>query len=126
MAGVCFHYRFAGRLIGRLVTMLPLVVGCAQWMEEPSPVVQSARTYERHRLWEVADPTGSHSPVTSQPTDKADPLARPYRLNTENIVHILYEEAPGIAASRQSMVAARHGLEEFKADLSRFEPFVNC
>jgi len=120
-----FHFGFARRLIG-VVWMVLMAAGCTQVMEEPAPTAKRVRPSARRHLWEVANPTGPNSPVTSQPADDVDPLARPYRLNTENIIYILYEEAPKIAASRESMVAARYGLKEFKADLSRLEPFVNA
>ncbi len=51
-------------------------------------------------------------------------LGPPYRLNLENIVRLAYEKNPTVAASREEMLAARHGLVEFRANLGRLEPFV--
>lgn len=63
-------------------------------------------------------------PASSQPADTADALAKPYRINTANVVRITYLMSPLVIASRESMIAARHGLEEFQANLSRLEPYV--
>lgn len=48
----------------------------------------------------------------------------PYRLNLESIVRLAYEKNPTVGASREEMKAAKHGLVEFRANLSRLEPFV--
>lgn len=47
-----------------------------------------------------------------------------YALNVENIVRILYTNNPTVRAAREEMIAAQHGFEEFRANLSRLEPFV--
>ncbi len=88
----------------------------------------------RMQLWEVAAPAGPVGPATtqpaaaerpaSQPADTSDPQVQPYRLNTENIVKLFFHKGPLVAASREEMIAAQHGLDEFKANLSRFEPFA--
>jgi len=64
-------------------------------------------------------------PVAStQPADLVDPLARPYRINPTNIVHMVYRLNPEVTAHREEMIAAQYGLEEFITNLSRFEPFA--
>lgn len=45
-------------------------------------------------------------------------------LNFETIVRLVYQNNPTVRAAREEMEAARHGLDEFRANLSRFEPFV--
>ena len=52
------------------------------------------------------------------------PLGPPYHLNFESIVRLAYAKNPTVRASREEMKAAKHGLSEFRANLSRFEPFV--
>ena len=51
-------------------------------------------------------------------------LEEPYSLNTLNIVRLVYQASPSVTASREEKEAAKHQLEEFKTNLSRFEPFV--
>lgn len=51
-------------------------------------------------------------------------IAPPYVLNIENIVRLIYQRNPSVRASREEMTAAKYGLEEFRANLSRLEPFV--
>lgn len=48
----------------------------------------------------------------------------PYVLNVENIVRLVYARNPGVRAAREEMKAATHGLDEFRANLNRLEPFV--
>lgn len=99
-------------------------VGCSSTEPSARPVPEPTRQRQLE-MWTVEDPVGPQSPVTTRPAVGRQPLEQPYVLNTENIIHILYHEAPQVEASRQSMVAAQYGLEEFKANLSRFEPFVS-
>lgn len=63
-------------------------------------------------------------PAPSQPAETAEPLAKPYQINTANVVRITYLMSPLVIASREEMIAAQHGLKEFQANLSRFEPYV--
>ena len=51
-------------------------------------------------------------------------LSPPYKINLENIVRIVYVKSPRVTAAREEMVAAQHGLDEFRANLSRLEPFA--
>ncbi len=48
----------------------------------------------------------------------------PYRINLENIVRIVHARSPRVRAAREEMIAAAHGLDEFRTNLSRLEPFV--
>lgn len=57
-------------------------------------------------------------------TSKQERVSRPYKLNVESIVRLSYERNPTVRASREEMKAAKHGLVEFRANLSRLEPFV--
>jgi hypothetical protein len=69
-------------------------------------------------------PTSTTQPSASQPAETLEPIAEPYRLNTANVIRIVYFKSPLVISSREEMIAARYGLEEFRANLSRFEPFV--
>ena len=51
-------------------------------------------------------------------------ITGPYVLNIESIVGLIYQRNPSVRASREEMTAAKYGLEEFRANLSRLEPFV--
>lgn len=62
--------------------------------------------------------------ATTRPAKPLDALAKPYRLNPDNIIHLVYYKSPLVSASRENMAAARYALDEFEANLSRLEPFV--
>lgn len=47
-----------------------------------------------------------------------------HRLNFESIVRLVYEKNPSVRAAREEMEASRHGLDEFRSNLSRLEPYV--
>lgn len=47
-----------------------------------------------------------------------------FSLNPDSIIRMVYELSPQVRAGREAMEAAQHGLEEFRANLSRFEPFT--
>lgn len=72
------------------------------------------------------------APTASQPSSQpAQPDAavtgvsgKPYRLDADSIIEFAYQNSPLVNASREEMQAAQHALAEFKANLSRFEPFV--
>ncbi len=67
--------------------------------------------------------TASHP---AEPTRVAARLVKdPLRLETGTIIQRVFENSPLMRASREEMVAAEHALEEFRANLSRFEPYVN-
>lgn len=46
------------------------------------------------------------------------------KLNFDSIIRLVYAKNPTVRAAREEMEAARHGLDEFRANLSRFEPFI--
>jgi len=72
----------------------------------------------------ATQPATQSAAPTSQPTAGLDALTKPYRLTPHSIVRLVYELSPLVRASREEMVAAQHGLEEFKLNLSRLEPFA--
>ncbi|NLX13270.1 MAG: hypothetical protein GXY44_06390 [Phycisphaerales bacterium] len=104
------------------------LAGCAALERDVSPLPEPGDSETYTRIWQVSNPTGPESPVTSQPaTRPAEPaaaLTKPYRLNVENIIHLTFQMAPAVAANREAMLAAQYGLEEFRTNLSRFEPYV--
>ncbi len=62
--------------------------------------------------------------TTNRPARSRMPLGPPYHLNFDSIVRLAYAKNPTVRASREEMKAAKHGLSEFRANLSRLEPFV--
>ncbi len=48
----------------------------------------------------------------------------PHLLGFDTIVRLVYDHNPTVRAAREEMEAAKHGLVEFRANLSRFEPYV--
>lgn len=51
---------------------------------------------------------------------------RPYRLNFESLVHTVFTHNTSVRASREEMMAGNHALTEFRANLSRLEPYVEA
>lgn len=90
----------------------------------PGPQAQAAST--------VADPsTGAGiRPLRSAPADTSAAGPRPptvpssYRLDLKNIVELTFRLNPSMRASREEMNAAKHALEEFRANLNRLEPYT--
>lgn len=114
-----------GRLV-RLATCAALGGGCTA-LSGPSvePLLDAAEVERRVQLWRVQTADTVQPPTTQTPDDDDDDFLKlPYRLNRRNIVRIAYHKSPLVTASREEMIAAQHGLEEFKTNLSRFEPFV--
>lgn len=48
----------------------------------------------------------------------------PYQLNVKSIAQMAFRINPSVRASREEMKAAKHGLDEFRANLNRLEPYV--
>jgi outer membrane protein TolC len=71
-------------------------------------------------------PPVSTQPAAAWPEAVTGPLIQPYHLNTVNVVRLLYQKSPLVIASREEMIAARYGLEEFRTNLSRFEPYARA
>lgn len=63
--------------------------------------------------------------VASQPVDGADGVPQRMVLRLNNIVQRVFDTSPLMRASREEMTAAEYALQEFRANLSRFEPYVN-
>ncbi len=99
--------------------------GCSSLIEQKvEPLPGDPGVNRRMQLWDLGLPGPQVRPVATQPAEASDPLAEPYPINPANIVRLIYHKGPLVASSREEMIAAGHGLEEFKANLSRFEPFV--
>jgi len=92
------------------------MAGARRRNREPAPHAATQPTTQPTHRAEAA--TSRPAPVT-----RLDAMAKPYRLKPDNIVFLVYELSPLVKASREEMVAAQHGLEEFRLDLSRLEPF---
>jgi outer membrane protein TolC len=60
-------------------------------------------------------------PPAFAPTNVGGP---PYQLDIPTIVTLVYERNRRVAAERADMIAADYALKEFRANLSRFEPFT--
>lgn len=116
---------------------LLLPIGCS----EPEPYLGllpgESAVNRRVQLWEVQEPSSRPAPVATRPaatqpvatrpapdTTTSDGLTPPYQLNAENIIRLVFKKSPLVSSSRENMTAAQYALEEFEANLSRFEPFV--
>jgi hypothetical protein len=70
-----------------------------------------------------APATGRGAPK-SRVVSQGPTLKPPYLLTLENIVRLTYLKNPTVRAAREEMRAAKHALEEFRANLNRLEPYV--
>jgi len=63
--------------------------------------------------------------TTTQPAFEPKPITGPpYSLDIPTIVQLVFENNPNVASAREEMISADHALEEFRANLSRLEPFT--
>lgn len=90
-----------------------LVVAAATLLLAFSGLVQAAETIA------ATPPTATNQAAQTLPL----PL---YNLTQENIIRLAHEKNPSVRAAREEMKAAKHGLVEFRANLSRLEPFVEA
>lgn len=99
---------------------------------QPAPVVLAST-----QPAPMTPPAATTQPVpATQPGVGLQPVVPPrgprseakvvHHLNPRSIVQALYDLSPLVRASREDMVAAQYGLEEFKTNLSRLEPFVEA
>jgi outer membrane protein TolC len=98
-------------------------------MRESSPSAPSEVTQAWNR--NVDANAGPAGPATaSAPRAVDEPAATepesPLNLSRDNIIQRVFQSSPPVAASREEKQAAVHQLEEFKANLSRLEPFVEA
>ncbi len=108
--------------------MLVGAAGCASY----GPTATERVGVETTQAWRLAAaaPVASTQPATvtqadQTPDDQAGAGAA-VTLNIENIVQGVFEASPSVRASREEKEAAKHQLDEFRANLSRFEPFVEA
>jgi hypothetical protein len=117
----------------RVACGLPLLTACsslpfagAASTPVDIPTTQPDGAYRRHvrrRAAELAPASQPTSRPTTQPS--AAPVeVGPCQLNPLNIIHLVYELSPQVQSSREAMEAAQYGLEEFRANLSRLEPYT--
>ena len=102
------------------------MAGCARPAEsKPETMTNVSARNRRLQLWKITEPVTAGT-TSTQPADAQAPLAQPYRINVRTIVNLTYQKSPLVTASREEMIAAQHGLAEFKANLNRLEPFVEA
>lgn len=139
-----FHDRRRFRLVG--VWSLCGLAGCSSlFPTRVEPLLDPESMKPSPQVWQLRDPLDPSKPATqpmatrpaglaasrpapaasTQPTAEEFP-APPYHINAETIPRLVYHKYPLVTSAREQMIAARHGLEEFKANLSRFEPFTNA
>lgn len=98
--------------------------------EGPTSAGQTAGESTTTRPAAVAAVAGSQPSVvlgavdsSTEPTTR--PAGEPVRLTMDSIVQHVFSNSPHMRASREEMTAAEHALQEFRANLSRLEPYVN-
>jgi len=118
------------RLIYLCLVGITILAGCSttakSWTDTLTDPA-SAGINRRNQGREAAGLEETRPPTSTQPSKSAaDSKANqePYRLNPMNIIKMVYEANPWVQADREEMIAAQYALEEFKANLSRFEPFT--
>jgi len=114
LAGVTRREQLAGNraAAGRSVTTQP-ATGAGP-TTRPSVVLGSVAQGE----------TGGPGPETPT-TLPAGHTVEPIQLRRDVIIQRIFDASPHMRASREEMVAAEIALEEFRTNLSRFEPYIN-
>lgn len=93
-------------------------VGLCGWLAELSPLLGAVPPVPPP----VAPP--SVAAATSETIAPSPAPSIVHRLSYDLIIRLVYTNNPTVRAAREEMVAAGHGLDEFRANLSRLEPFV--
>jgi hypothetical protein len=135
----CRGLRLAGAL------WLCGMTGCASMFQSKvEPLLDPESMKPNPQVWQLRDPLNPSKPATqpvatrptglaatrpagpaaSQPEEAEFPKP-PYRINAERIPRLVYHKYPLVTSAREKMIAAQHGLTEFRANLSRLEPFTN-
>lgn len=87
-----------------------------------SPTGPSGTPTASHR---TAPSTNAHPKVVANQRDGNHGIpGPPYQLDLETIARLAFRKNPTVRASREEMRASKHGLEEFRANLNRLEPYV--
>ncbi len=105
-----------------MVVLIPtvLVIAAAE-VVPPAPIARPPAQVEFINADDAAAQVSA-----SQPTGEPPNAGQPLHLNLSNIVRTIYRRNPTIRAAREDMKASKHGLDEFRANLSRLEPFVEA
>jgi|GEM_PF-1129027 len=134
-------WRGATWLIGAI--LLPVAPPCCAGAATPKTAAVSAAASPGHTSGDsAAPPTRSPSrirfvhpgdvavrPGTNGPAPEATRpagSAPAHRLNFDSIVRTVYAKNARVRASREEMLAGKHSLDEFRANLSRLEPYVEA
>ena len=75
---------------------------------------------------DIAEPGEAASPADDDDAGRpARPaLGPPYRFNVDSIIRLVFARSARVTAAREEMIASQYGLQEFRRNLSRLEPFV--
>ena len=84
----------------------------------PAPVALPAS--RPHNDGGLVIPAAASQPASAPAPGQPTPLV----LNRDTIIRNVYEISPLVRATREEMTAAQYALEEFRANLSRFEPYI--
>ncbi|HPD31497.1 MAG TPA: TolC family protein [Phycisphaerae bacterium] len=121
------------------------LTGCSSvFPTKVEPLLDPESLRPSPQVWQLSDPLDPSKPATQPMATRpaglaatrpaAGPSTRPatgelpsppYRINADSIPRLVYHKYPLVTSAREQMIAAQHGLQEFKANLSRFEPFTN-
>lgn len=122
------------------------LAGCSSvFPTKVEPLLDPESMKPNPQVWQLGDPLDPSKPATQPMATRPAGLAAtrpavaprtqpatdqfpspPYRINAETIPGLVYHKYPLVTSAREKMIAAQHGLEEFKANLSRLEPFTNA
>lgn len=120
--GTLFNFTRTGGLTAllALAVWLPGLTECQAAEAAKAPVPASKKPAAAVPAKRTPKRVSARGLTNGQKTGTQPPKV----LNFDTIVHFVYERNPTVRAAREEMTAARHGLTEFRANLSRMEPFV--
>lgn len=116
----------AGRVVGwvSLVLGMGWLMSVAGWADAP-PSTNAPKERLVHPTTRNRDPVPSRlTGVLTNGVVGSRTNGGAHTLNFDSIIQLVYAKNPTVRAAREEMEASRHGLNEFRANLSRFEPFV--
>jgi len=118
--------------MGRVCAWLVLtfaVTGCAVLESlrlSPRPVPEVAVSTRLAQAISRRTSLPGALPSTAGAAEIDETVRPPIVLNPDTIVHMVHQMSPSVMASREEKEAAGHQLVEFKANLSRLEPFLEA
>ena len=111
---------FVNATLAPLILAVTLGAGCASSAKSgPAATGERAGVNRRAQIEQGTAKKTDHPSAVPDDPEATNGEAEPYRFNRRRVIQLLYDQGPLVRAGREEMIAARHGLTEFRANLDR-------